>query len=117
MTSSFPLVRFIPNILSFVYQFFLDKYINRKYILPMYNKSHADYTSRTSIGQYWVGTYQDLELFFQMSTRFCKQPSKIAIRNSSETIFEEVVLLVKAEEYFDGNFKNEYYTAQQKLVF
>ena len=111
------IVRFIPGILSFVYQFFIGKYIERKYIITMYNKAHADYTSRIAVGQHWISIYQDLEVSFQMSTRFCENPSKIAIRNNSQTIFEEVVLLVEAEGYFDGGFKNEYYTAQQTLLF
>jgi hypothetical protein len=52
-----------------------------------------------------------------MSTRFCNVPSKIAIKNNSEAILDEIVLLIEAEGYFDGNFKDEYYTAQQTLVF
>lgn len=117
METSSLAVRFVSRILGFIYQFFLGKYIEIKYIMPMYIKSHTDYASRTSIGQHWIDTYQDLEVSFQTSTRFCENPSKIAIRNNSDIIFGEVVLLVEAEGYFDGSFKNEYYTAQQTLVF
>jgi hypothetical protein len=117
MKASFLTIKFIPKILSLVYQFFLGKYIERKYIMPMYIQADAEYKSRNSVGQHWIRTSQDLEISIQMSTRFCENPSKIAIRNNSETIFEKVVLLVEAEGYFDGCLKNEYYTAEKRLVF
>lgn len=110
-------IRLIPKGIGLIYQFFLGKYIDKKYIIPMYTKAHSEYQFRTSVGQYWIRIYQELEISFQMSTRFCESSSKIAIRSNSDRILEEIVLLVEAAGYFDGNFKDEYYTAQQMLVF
>ena len=110
-------IGFVAKILSGIYRFFLGGYIDRKYIEPLYEKSHSKHQFETGIGRSWIKIHKDLEVSFQMSTRFCKSPSKIAIRNNSKTVLEEVVLVVEAEGYFDGNFKDEYYTAEQKLVF
>jgi hypothetical protein len=117
MERSFLTVRFVTKIFSLIYQFFFKKFIDRKYIMLLYKRFHSKYRFRTSVGKYWIEIYQNLEISFQMSTCFCEIPSKIAIKNNSETILDKVVLLVEAEGYFDGNFKDEYYTAQQTLVF
>jgi hypothetical protein len=61
----------ISRLLSFVSpQVFLGKYLERKYIIPMLNQAHTDYTYRTSVGQYWYRIYQNLEVSIQMSTRY-----------------------------------------------
>ena len=85
--------------------------------MPLYKRAHAEYQFRTSIERSWIEIYEDIEVSFQMSTRFCESPSKVAIRNNSEIVLEEIVLQVEAEGYFNGNFKDEYYTAQQRLGF
>ena len=110
-------IGFVPKILSGIYRFFLGGYIDRKYIKPLYEKSHSKHQLETGIGRSWIEIHKDLEVSFQMSTRFCKSPSKIAIRNNSKTVMEEIVLLIEAEGYFDGNFKDQYYTVEQRLVF
>lgn len=113
-------IRFIQPITNFLSQLFLRKYIKvfeEKYILPMYVQSHSNYKLKTYLGRYWHSISNNLEVSFQMSTRFCGEPSKIEIRNNSDKSVDKVIILVEAEGCFDGSFRNEYYTKEQELVF
>jgi hypothetical protein len=108
----------IPRIISSYCQSIFCKYIDRKYILPMYKKAHSVYRKKISFGKYsWISVYKNLEISFQMSTRLCSEPSKIAIRNSQDDSISDVVLLVEAEGYFDDSLRDGNYTAQQNLKF
>lgn len=108
----------IPRIISSYCQSIFCKYIDRKYILPMYKKAHSVYRKKISFGKYsWIPVYKNLEISFQLSTRLCSEPSRIAIRNSQDDSISDVVLLVEAEGYFDDSLRDSNYTAQQNLKF
>jgi hypothetical protein len=111
------LTRSIPKILSSYGKSIFCKYIDRKYILPMYEKAHSVYKKNISLGRSWIPVYKNLEISFQMSTRLCSEPSRIAIRNSQDDSISDVVLLVETEGYFDASFRDDNYVAQQKLTF
>lgn len=98
-----PVQAFLRGI-GLLYQFFLEKYIDRKYILPIYRQADSINRQRTSLGQSWIPIYEDLEVSFQMSTRFCEEPSKIAVRSNAKTSVDEIIICVEAAGYFDGNF-------------
>lgn len=110
------LTRFTPKLLIPIYQFLVGKY-EEKYTSPMYDESHKKYKLKTSTGQFWFPIYGNLEVSFQMSPHFCKESSRIAIRNNSEEVLKQVTLFVETENRFDGIFKDEYDKGVQGLVF
>lgn len=115
MNSNCQDVNFIHKALGYIYQFFLGGNSDKKPTIALGGDTHAEYQS--SVGRYWIEIYQDLEVSLQISTCLCESESKIAIRTISDKVFEVVEILVEAEGYFNESFRDERYTAQQRLVF
>ncbi|EDX85201.1 hypothetical protein S7335_2900 [Synechococcus sp. PCC 7335] len=94
---------------------YINKHIDQKHIMPLYEEAHAEYRRRTSLGSSWMKIHEDLEVSLEIPTRFCESTPKIAIRTHSEKVFETVELLVDAEGVFDGIQK--YNTVEERLIF
>jgi hypothetical protein len=104
------------NLISYCQSVFF-KYINKKYVLPLYEKSDSMYKENSFLEHSWIPIYKNLEISLQMSTRFCDKPSRIAIRNSKDDSISEVILLIEAERCFDESFGDENYRVQKRLRF
>jgi hypothetical protein len=89
----------------------------KNFILEMYRESDSFYKNENRLGTNWWSISQDLELSFQFSTRYCNEPSKVAIRNKADNSIDKVVVHIEAERWEDGFHKDECYTREQELTF
>jgi hypothetical protein len=102
---SFKPFNFIASLLKPFAANFAVKFFAEKYVLPVYDRSNNKYLYDTSVGQTWMSIGHDLEVSLQISNTFCKDLSRIAIRNNSIEEIDEVEIILQAKDYFDGNIE------------
>ncbi|MGB7416066.1 MAG: hypothetical protein WA902_17820, partial [Thermosynechococcaceae cyanobacterium] len=83
---------------------------------PFFEDSHAQYEINKVYLELWMELDEDLEYSVYLASKDDDKKSLFAIRNRSDHLLEEVVITITAEQSFDGIFRDEFVSYEDRII-